>query len=201
MTSARRRIHAAALKLFTETGATRVNISELAAAADMARGTVYANVTDPDRLFEEVAAELVQEMAERLAPGFAGLDDPARRMSIGLRQYLRRAHEDPMWGRFMVRFGLSLMTLQAVEASDPAIDLRAGIASGRFKIDSEQMPAMLSMISGSTLAAMIPVLAGHSTWRSIGSDTVEFVLTALGVSRREAKSLSRFDLPPLGDAR
>ena len=44
------------LKLFAERGVTKVNISELAAAAGMARGTIYSHVPDVERLFEVVAA-------------------------------------------------------------------------------------------------------------------------------------------------
>ena len=60
-----------------------MSISELAAAAGMARGTIYSNVNDVDGLFEEVAAQLVREMTERVVPGFAGIDDPAQRLAIG----------------------------------------------------------------------------------------------------------------------
>jgi AcrR family transcriptional regulator len=192
-----RRIHAAAQRFFAETGATRINVSELAAAAGMARGTIYANVPDLDSLFEIVAAQLVAEMVGRVDVGLAGVDDPARRLSIGIRQYVRRAHEDPPWGRFMSRFGLSLSTMLAVRDGNPAIDLQAGIASGRYRVVPEQLTAVIAMISGSTLAAMLPVLEGHRTWRDVGSDTVELVLLALGLPRREAKSLARCDLPPL----
>src|SRR5262245_14717291 len=103
-----RRIHAAALKVFADTGTTRINVSELAAAAGMARGTIYGNVPDLDSLFEDVAAQLARDMVDRVMRGFEGIDDPAQRMSIGIRQYIRRAHQEPQWGRFMHRFGLSL---------------------------------------------------------------------------------------------
>jgi len=51
--------------------------------------------------------------------------------------------------------------------------------------------------AGGTLAAMLPVLDGHGTWREIGSDTTELLLTALGVDREEARTLARSELPPL----
>jgi AcrR family transcriptional regulator len=195
-----RRIHAAALKLFNDTGATRVNVSELAAAAGMARGTIYGNVPTLDTLFEDVAAQLARDMVDRVMRGFAGIDDPARRMAIGIRQYIRRAHQDPPWGRFMHRFGLSLALLQAVSTSDPVDNMKAGIASGRYKITAEQIPAMVGLISGGTLAAMLPVLEGHATWREMGSATAELILVALGIPRREAKSLARAPLPALDEA-
>ncbi len=197
MNAALKRIHAAAMKLFAELGVTRISISELAIAAGMARGTVYANVANVDNLFEEVAAQLVHEMAHRVVLSFPDNDDPARNLSIGVRQYIRRAHDEPLWGRFMNRFGLSNASLQVVWATDPVANLRAGIATGRYKITEQQLPSMVGMLTGGTLAAMFPVLEGHGTWRDIAADTAELMLVALGLSRKEAKALGRSDLPPL----
>jgi AcrR family transcriptional regulator len=197
LNQARRRIHAAAMKLFAERGVTKVNISELASAAGMARGTIYSHVSDVDGLFEEVAAQLAHEMTERVVAGFAGIDDPAQRLAIGVRQYIRRAHEEPLWGRFMSRFGLSPALTQALLASDPVADLQAGIESGRYRIGLEQLPAMVGLLAGGTLAAMLPVLDGRSTWREAGSDTVELLLVALGLERKAARALARSELPAL----
>lgn len=194
---ARRRIHAAAMKLFAERGVTKVNISELASAAGMARGTIYSHVPDVDGLFEEVAAQQAREMTERVVAGFAGITDPAQRLAIGVRQYIRRAHEEPLWGRFMSRFGLSPAVMQALLASDPLADLQTGIESGRYRIGREQLPAMVGLLFGGTLAAMLPVLDGRSTWRDAGSNTAELLLVALGLERDEAKALARNELQPL----
>lgn len=196
-TQARRRIHAAAMKLFAERGVTKVSISELAAAAGMARGTIYSHVPEIDRLFEDVAAQLAREMTARVAAGFAGVDDPAQRLSIGVRQYVRRAHEEPLWGRFMSRFGLSTVVMQTVMGSEAVGDLRAGVESGRYRIAPEQLQAAVALLSGSTLAAMLPVLDGHVTWREAGSDVAELMLVALGLERGEARGLARCTLPPL----
>lgn len=197
LSQARRRIHMAAMQLFAERGVTKVNISELAAAAGMARGTIYSHVPDIDRLFEDVAGQLAREMTERVVAGFAGVDDPAQRMAIGVRQYIRRAHEEPLWGRFMSRFGLSPAVLQSVMSSAALSDFEAGVASGRYRATPAQIPAMVALLAGSTLAAMLPVLDGHATWREIGSDAAELLLRALGVEAEEAKRLARSELPAM----
>jgi AcrR family transcriptional regulator len=194
---ARQRIHAAAMKLFAERGATRVSISELATAAGMARGTIYSHVPDIDGLFEEVAAQLAHDMTERVVVGMSGVTDPAERLAIGVRQYIRRAHDEPVWGRFMSRFGLSPALMKELLTSDPLIDLNAGIASGRYRIQSEHLTAMISLIAGGTLAGMLPVLDGRSTWRDAGSATAELLLIALGLSGDEARALATAQLPPL----
>ena len=200
LNQARRRIHAAAMKLFAERGVTKVSISELAATAGMARGTIYAHVPDVDGLFEEVAAQLANEMTDRVVAGFAGISDPAQRLAIGVRQYIRRAHDEPLWGRFVSRFGLSPAVMQVVWGSQPLSDLQAGIDAGRYRTAGEQLPAMVALLSGATLAAMLPVLDGRSTWREIGSDTAILILVAFGLGRDEARTLARAELPPLGAA-
>ena len=53
-----------------------------------------------------------------------------------------------------------------------------------------QMPRLL----GNTLTL---VLEGRKTWRDAGADAAQFVLTAIGVSREEAQSLARGELPAL----
>lgn len=185
------------MQLFADQGVTKVTVSELAAAAGMARGTIYSNVPDIDSLFEEVAAELVRDMVERVMLGFGGIDDPARQLAIGVRLYIRRAHEEPLWGRFMTRFALSTASLQAVLTSDPAANLQRGVENARYRIRPEQLPAMIGMLTGSTLAAMLPVLEGFGTWREIGADTAELLLVVLGLEREEAQQLARMELPVL----
>jgi AcrR family transcriptional regulator len=185
------------MQLFAERGVTKVNISELAAAAGMARGTIYSHVPDIERLFEDVAGQMAREMTERVVAGFAGVDDPAQRLAIGVRQYVRRAHEEPMWGRFMSRFGLSPAVMRSVMSSEALRDFEAGVASGRYRATPAQIPAMVALLAGGTLAAMLPVLDGHATWREIGSDTAELLLRALGIEAGEAQRLARAELPAM----
>ena len=59
---------------------------------------------------------------------------------------------------------------------------------------------MVGLLAGATLAAMLPVLDGRSTWRDMGSDTAELLLRALGLEPAEARSIARCELPPLPPA-
>ena len=52
LTPAQVRIHRAAMQLFAENGGRQVTVSELAAAAGIARGTIYNNFESPEQLFE-----------------------------------------------------------------------------------------------------------------------------------------------------
>lgn len=185
------------MRLFAERGVTQVTVSDLAEAAGVARGTVYNNLQTTDSLFEEVATRLTTEMGQRIAASSAVASDPARRLADGLRFFVRRAHEDPVWGRFLVRFAVTTPTLRELLQGPPTSDLHAGIDEGRFALDHEQVLSAVAVLSAAALAAMSLVLEGHRTWRDAGSDAAELVLRGLGLPREEAQSIAHSVLPPL----
>lgn len=197
LTPAQQRIHAAALKLFAERGVTQVNVSDLAQAAGVARGTIYNNLSNPDGLFEEVAAQFAEDMNLRITASFQGITDPAQRMANGVRLYVRRVHEEPHWGRFITRFAPSNAALQRVWQGQPVVDMMAGLQSGRFHFRPDQLPSTVSLLAGAVLGASVLVLEGIKTWREAGSDAAELLLVALGLPRAEARELAAAELPPL----
>lgn len=197
LTPAQQRIHEAALKLFAERGVTHLNVSDLAQAAGVARGTIYNNLGDPDNLFAEVAASLAAEMNARVTASFEAVVDPAQRIAIGVRLYVRRAHEEPHWGRFITRFAFSNASLQKVWEGQPVVDMMAGLQTGRFHFRPDQLPSAMSLLTTSVLGAMFMVLEGIKTWREAGSDVAELVLIGLGLARAEARALAASDLPSL----
>lgn len=197
MNPAQRRIHRAALQLFAEKSIGQINVSELAKAAGVARGTVYNNLPSTDALFEEVASQLQGEMHQRIANSFDGVADPAQRLANGIRFFVRRAHEEPDWGRFLVRFAFSNSALRNMWTAQPAEDLKLGIEQGRYCLRLDQMTTALTMTAGSTIASMTLVLEGHKTWRDAGSEVAELSLVALGVAPDEARTIATVELPLL----
>jgi AcrR family transcriptional regulator len=185
------------MRLFAETGTTELAVSELAAAAGVARGTVYNELAGGSMLFEEVAEQLVSEMSARMTRGFEEVDDMAMRMALGIRYYVRRAHQEPDWGRFVTRFGYSSAPLQRMWDGGPGTNLRRGMQGGRYAVRRGQMRAALGMVVGGVVSAMSAVLDGQLTWRAAGSDTAELLLVALGVNREEARAIASAPLPPL----
>lgn len=191
------RIHQAALRLFVEKGGTHVNISDLAQAAGVARGTIYKNVESMEKLFEAVAAQLSKEMHERVKNSFSSITDPAHRLANGIRFFIRRAEEEPQWGAFIHRFGMADPSLRELLASQATTDVLNGLASGRYSFRQEQLVAVITMIASSVLGSILLVLEGHRAWRDPGSDAAELVLRALGVHPMEAKELATRELPEL----
>ncbi|HEY9065934.1 MAG TPA: TetR/AcrR family transcriptional regulator [Burkholderiaceae bacterium] len=197
--SAQQRIHRAAMELFAERGVTQVSVSELAEAAGVARGTIYNNLKQPEALFEAVAADLAAEMDRRIQQVLAGvaLQDPAARLAVGVRLWIRRAHAEPHWGRFITRFAFSNPSLQAIWSGPPMADVMHGIEQGRYACRPDQLPSVLALLAGTVLGSMFVVLEGHRTWRDAGADAVELILVALGVARDESRSFAAAELPPL----
>lgn len=195
----RGRINGAALRLFAERGTTRVTVKDLASYAGVARGTVYAHVPSPEALFGEVAAELSAEMNARVSRTFEALDDPVARLAFGIRAYVRRAHEEPAWGRFMVAFAHQAPALQELWNGTPMQDVLAAHGRGRFAFELTQRASVMTMICGTTLGALRLVLDGHETWRTAGSAAAELVLRALGIAPAEARAYATAELPPLAN--
>lgn len=199
MNAAQRRIHQAALRLFAEKGSSDVSVSELAAAAGMARGTIYNNLESPEHLFQQVAAQLADEMDERAAASYAGIEDPAVRIAIGMRLYIRRAHEEPHWGRFLLTFGYTNESLRKIWSGPPMRDVQEGLQAGRFNFRPDQGLAALGIIAGSALSAILSVVEGLRTWRDAGSDAAELTLRAFGVDAQEAREIATRELPALAE--
>lgn len=197
LTPVQKRIHQAAIELFAGRKAIEVNVSELAEVAGVARGTIYNNLKSIDTLFEDVASHLSDEMNRRIAKSFEVTTDAAQRLANGIRLYVRRAHEEPTWARFIVMYGPSNASLQKLWTGPPAQDLLMGLADSRYSFSQEQLPAVLAVTSGSVLMAMQLVLSGNLTWREAGVQTAELVLRAVGVPQDEAKRYAQADLPDL----
>lgn len=188
------------MQLFAEKGDTRVTVSELAQAAGIARGTIYNNLESTETLFESVATQLTAEMHRRVTASSIDIADPVLRMACGLRFFVRRAHEEPHWGRFLTRFAFSNASLKAMWSGPPTSDVMAAMAQGRYAIRPEQVVSAIALLAGSGLAAMLLVQDGHRTWRDAGSDAAELVLRALGIPPDEARRLATVELPPLQPA-
>ncbi len=192
-----KRIHEAALQLFAQKELVDVNVSELAQKAGLARNTIYKNLESTETLFETVATQLASEMNERVGKSAAPDLDPAQRLSNGIRFYIRRAHEERHWGSFLVRYGASHVSMQALWDGPPVRDVLEGLACQRYSFRQDQLLSAIGLIAGAVLLAISLVLQGHKTWRDAGADTAEFVLRALGVPADEARAFATAPLPEL----
>lgn len=194
LSTAQRRIYQAALSLFAEKGISQVSVSELADRAGVARGTIYNHIDSIESLFNDVAQTLTDEMNQRIHSSFRHISDPDLRLAVGIRLYVKRAHQEPEWGLFISRFGFSSPVLRRLGAGFPMQILVDGIGRGHYTIQADQVSAMIAMIGSSVLGAMYLVREGLRTWRDAGSDCAEMILRALGVPEARARQLAHSDL-------
>lgn len=197
--NARSRIHEAAMRTFADRGTTDVSLSDVAEAAGIARGTIYNNILAPENLFAEVAAELSAEMIERIEATIAIIDDPALRLATGVRLFVRRAHDDRKWGLFLVRFGMGRDDLEMLLEAPPVRDAILVLRKSAGRDDREREKAFVSMLVGTTLAAMSAVITGHQTWRDAGIQSAELLLMAAGLPGKDAQRIARAQLPDLAE--
>ena len=78
---------------------------------------------------------------------FETIDDPAHRLACGIRFFVRRAHDEPHWGRFIVRFAVTRPTLLRLHALRPAGARPRGRSATRADTCSaaEQMPSVVGL--------------------------------------------------------
>ncbi|WP_158965639.1 TetR/AcrR family transcriptional regulator [Chachezhania sediminis] len=197
MSSARCRIHEAAMRIFSDQGGRTVAISDLAREAGLSRGTIYNNLEDPAGLFDAVCDMVADEMASTVQASLSGISDPAERLSNVVRLCIRRVHEEPHWGQFLARYAVTEHRLGDFWGRYPARELQRGIATGRFDLKAEQVASVAAAIGGAAFGAMTLVLQGHRSWRQAASDTAEVMLRGIGIDPTEARRLASADFDPL----
>jgi AcrR family transcriptional regulator len=193
-TATQKRIYQAAMQLFAERGGEQLSISDLAQYADLARGTIYKNIESLDRLFEEVAASLVLEMNQRIVDQLKEINDPALKLACGIRLYIKRAHEEPVWGKFMTRFAFTGSAMRELWSGHAVRDVMEGIRQGRYQLKEEQLLSGMAQVGSSVIAAIYLVREGLVTWREAGSSAAELTLRAFGLPLDEACKLAACDM-------
>lgn len=188
-------IHRAALRLFAETGAEQLGVSELAEAAGFSRGTIYNNLDTPVIRFTALSPILGQELREFVEESFEGVDDPAERIVIAIKAVIRRAHHEPVWADFVLRYVLVDPALQVFWSTLPAQELRRGLESGLFDFEATEISSVISVMGGSTLIGMLYVRQGVKGWRDSGFEIAELVLRSIGVSKPDARRYAGRSLP------
>lgn len=167
-------------------------IDDLIAKAGIARGTFYNYFGTMEELYGALSAELTHEFNDAVIDYVGRIPTPAKRVSVAVRCYLRKAAEDTRWGWGMVNLSAlgPLMGAEtfsyARETSQQGIDLR------EFTCSSAELGRDIQL--GCLLAGMISILRD-----GIGEDystaLTNSILLALGVQPDAAAALVLVALP------
>lgn len=96
----RSRIVEAAERYVERAGIGRVRIDEIADEAGCSRATIYRYFSDRDELVRAVMVRRATEIADRLVPDLAVIDDPADRLVEGVLRGIEGLRADPCFESF-----------------------------------------------------------------------------------------------------
>lgn len=185
----------AAVRLFARQDAGATSLVDLAAEADVAHGTVYNYFRTREEMIEAVAVGVANELSEHVTALSAGITDPAHRVAVGVRTFVRRAVAVPDWARVVLRLTTFAPHLDEPLATNLLRDLRQGRREGCFRFASEA--AALDLVIGSTLAATRTAVdasakPGHDR------EIARLILRGLGVDARTAERVASLPMPAAG---
>ncbi|WP_434382195.1 TetR/AcrR family transcriptional regulator [Melittangium boletus] len=203
----RARLLEAALRLSAERGMEGVAINEITEAADVGFGSFYNHFESKEAIYLALVEAVFEDFAQGLDRLTLGLSDPAEVLAVSIRHTLRRAQREPLWGRFLVREGLSARAASQGLGQYLLRDLHKGIAAGRFK--AEDPPMSFMAVGGTVLAVLSAQLHPGSLDASltgrldlpvaprdeVPERAAAMVMRMLGLSTAEAADLVRRPLP------
>jgi AcrR family transcriptional regulator len=192
----RARLQEAARRVFGRKGMA-VSINDVVEAAGISRPSFYNYYTTVEQLLESVTEDMVAELNAQIDASVRGVDDPAARIAIGIRQYCKWAHDDPDWANFLLHFGLLNPHIIEVMRRSLLRDIELGVQSGRFPIGNDQVNGVFALIVGGGLAAIMMIRRGLDGHLAIGQKTAQAALRALGIKPKDAAAVSRLPLPEL----
>ena len=190
----RARLLASAMRLVAEKGPAATSIDDVICAADVSRGTFYKYFPSPDALVRELAIEIANELIGMAEPVVLSHDDPAERVSTGIRLVARLAIDHPLAATFLVRLGWPdargpNMLLDFVQR-----DLTEGIRLGRFT----PMPVALALniVTGAVLGATHCMLEPGCD-RDFAEQSAAAALRGLGLEAKSAERIANGPLRPV----
>jgi AcrR family transcriptional regulator len=190
--ASRAAIVAAAMRVFERKMPDAAVIDDFITEAGVARGTFYNHFKDVDAVQLAVATKLSTEFNESIRRACNGIADPAERIAIAVRHYLRGAAEYPHWGWVIVRIGFH-GPLGPLMRDSIRPEIEAGLEQGRFVAMSAQNG--VDLVMGTGLTAMQTLLEGRAEDR-YATDVVATILRGLGLTVEDAAQVAVRPLPP-----
>ena len=192
-----------------ERGLEAVAINEITEAADLGFGTFYNYFASKEAIHEALVDELFESFGAALDQIAEQVDDPAEVIAASVRYTLRRAAEEPLWGRFLLRIGFWSPVLDRGLAPRLLRDLQTGVASGRFQ--AHDFPMTVVAVRGVVLSAVDVSTASPKQGtgdrdfaeivgaerKSIPERTAAVLLRLLGLDPQEAEEVVSRALPTI----
>ena len=188
----RRKLIDAALKIVAKKGLDATTINEITEEADVGFGSFYNHFASKNEIATVVFELRANELG--LVNDFIGEseNDPAVAVAYIQRLFLTKAVNDPVWGWFVLHAANGLPEMSRVFMNRGKRDIERGISQERFSTNCAD--TAMRIILASLLATMRAILEEEIPHSAV-SETIECLLTMLGVPKDEACHLSRRELP------
>ncbi|MEL6178916.1 MAG: TetR/AcrR family transcriptional regulator [Myxococcota bacterium] len=147
----RERLMRAAMTLMATVGKEGAVINQITEAADVGFGSFYNHFESKEDIYNQLAYESLNSLAETLNQIAETTDDPAEVMAASIRHAMHRIIQDPVWGRFVIRLSYSPQVFSQSSGQYFLRDVQKGMVTGRFKA-SDPMMAIIA-VSGTLLSA------------------------------------------------
>lgn len=161
-------------------------INDITEEAGVAFGSFYNYFSSKEEIARAVFIEdmlAIADLLDRIRPADA---DIAEIVGLNIRQTLRHALKDPIWGWFFVHAASSVSDLVETMGGRLARDIRIGVDAGRFKC--ADVLAAMDCIIGGALHVLRQVLEGRRAPETVERFT-EFALRGLGVRDTEIPAI------------
>lgn len=201
----REKLIEAAFSLMAERGLDAVTINEITEAADVGIGSFYNHFESREALQAAVIDTVFEEFADHLDRRVMAVDDPAEVIAISVRHTILRAQQEPVWGQFLVKEGLSTRALTRGLGARLARDIQRGIAKRRFSTPDPTM-SLITLGAGvlGAIAAALEMQAPDSKLQfldldrgSVAERAAALLLQGLGLSFDQAAVIARLPLPEI----
>jgi AcrR family transcriptional regulator len=182
-----------ALRVVAEKGFDTPTIDDFVGAANVAKGTFYNHFATREALLLAVAAAVADKVDLHLLPAYAGSKDPALRIAVALKYFVRMSEMKPVWGWLIVRM-IPIVGGPVSEGMRKGVvaDLAAGKRKGRLQFSS--MDAAVAYGMGVLLMSVRTVLTGRMP-KDFGETMAAMLLQGYGVQRDEANRIASLPLP------
>lgn len=197
------------MTLMSTRGREGISINEITDAADISFGSFYNYFESKDDIFNQLADEVVDAFGDALNTIADFTDDPAEILSASIRSVLNRVSDDPVWGRFFIRFVVSAQLFSRRPGGYFLRDVQRGFAAGRFKAADPLMAITAvggTIISAAVLAAEMPADATlpaadatpvHVDKAQLPERAAAVILQLLGLDEAEAREVAHRPIPPV----
>jgi AcrR family transcriptional regulator len=183
-----------AFQVVRERGADEPMLEDFIAAAGVAKGTFYNHFPTKSELFHALGSHVADAIDDRINLVIEGVTDPAQRIAVACRQFVRLCRERPEWGWILVRAmpGAQAGWSKGMQRGVLA-DVRAGVKLGLFTVPSVQVAVVIGM---GALAMAIQAVLSEKTPARFGEDVAELTLRAMGMSLEDAHRVAHlpFDM-------